>query len=105
MSFGGEPPRPDKAATPEGVVERNHQILAGVKPENLARSESPFTGGTHFMHPNDVVRVVEKLKALDTEFENEEHSKGNVDLFGKKIYWQIGPDDNQPRVRISEQEF
>ena len=105
MSLRGEPPRLDKTAKPEGAVERNHKILAGVKPENLGRSESPFTGGTHFLHPNDVVRVVEKLKALDTEFENEEHSKGNIDLFGKKIHWQIGTDNNQPRVRISEQEF
>ena len=90
--------QPDK---PESATEQNNKILKRVSPGDFA-----VGGGAQFLHPNDVVRVVEKLNALDATFDNDEHSAGSVDVFDLKVYWKIRPaDQSQRRVAISRDKF
>ena len=72
---------------------KNERIL-----RNLGVAALSFGSGAAFLHPNDVIRVVDKLKNLDTDFHNDAHSAGSVRVFDKEIQWAIRP--NEPYRQV-----
>jgi hypothetical protein len=70
---------------------KNERILQNLAPNALA-----FGGGAAFLHPNDVVRVVDKLKKLETRFYDDAHSTGSVHVFDQEIEWSIQPNEARP---------
>ena len=90
--------QPDK---PESATEQNDRILRRAGPGGFA-----FSGRAQFLHPNDVVRVAEKLNALDATFDNDEHSAGSVAVLDAKVNWKIVPiTQSERRIIISLDKF